>query len=426
MRAHVKRPVASAGGRPDEPRGAGATSEPLGPPPSPDLHVGKSPGRLSGLSLARLRFNRGTIIRPRGRDATSSDDKEAAIARSTHESAAVRPAAADPPPSAGVLAWWRFDALGRPTRLDPARPPTDASSPGDGGATWQWLLLDRLAPDVDDWLGRQATLPEAAREALLDEETRPRTAAMRPGRLVNLRGVNLNAGREIEDMVSLRLWLDDAGVMATQRYPLHSVAAVEALLDAGHATPTPGTLLAMLGEALLDRTAPVVDRLADELDALTAARLRDPAEAEDDESDLLTLWSRAITLHRYLAPQAEATAALGRASAQWLDEASSASLRETADGYRRLVEELDAARSRAAVLQERIEADRDRRLNRRMYALTIMAGVFLPLTFITGLLGMNVGGIPGAGTSWGFAWTLAALAGLGVLQWLWLKWMRWL
>jgi zinc transporter len=51
-------------------------------------------------------------------------------------------------------------------------------------------------------------------------------------------------------------------------------------------------------------------------------------------------------------------------------------------------------------------------MNRNMYVLAIVAGVFLPLGLLTGLLGINVGGIPGADTPWAFA---AVAVGLGVL-----------
>jgi zinc transporter len=45
-----------------------------------------------------------------------------------------------------------------------------------------------------------------------------------------------------------------------------------------------------------------------------------------------------------------------------------------------------------------------------MYWLSIVATVFLPIGFVTGLLGVNVGGIPGAETPWAFAGLVAALA----------------
>ena len=50
------------------------------------------------------------------------------------------------------------------------------------------------------------------------------------------------------------------------------------------------------------------------------------------------------------------------------------------------------------------------RMNRNMYLLTIVATVMLPLGFITGLLGINVDGIPGSQNApWAFAAVCASL-----------------
>ncbi len=85
-----------------------------------------------------------------------------------------------------------------------------------------------------------------------------------------------------------------------------------------------------------------------------------------------------------------------------------ARLREVADDITRQVESLDAARERAAVVQDELMNRMSEQINKNMYVLSVIAGVFLPLGFVTGLLGVNVDGIPGDDTPWAFA----ALCGL--------------
>ena len=85
-----------------------------------------------------------------------------------------------------------------------------------------------------------------------------------------------------------------------------------------------------------------------------------------------------------------------------------ARLREVADDITRQVESLDAARERAAVVQDELMNRMSEQINKNMYVLSVIAGVFLPLGFVTGLLGVNVDGIPGDETPWAFA----ALCGL--------------
>ena len=60
-----------------------------------------------------------------------------------------------------------------------------------------------------------------------------------------------------------------------------------------------------------------------------------------------------------------------------------------------MIEELDAARDRAAVTQEELASRLAEQSNKRLYVLSVVAAVFLPLGLITGLLGVNLGGIPG-------------------------------
>ena len=109
----------------------------------------------------------------------------------------------------------------------------------------------------------------------------------------------------------------------------------------------------------------------------------------------------------------------------WLDEATQVSLRENANQLSRYVEDFHAMQERALILQEQIWSEHNEQLNQRMYMLAIITTVFLPLSFLTGLLGINVGGIPGADSPYGFSVfiTITLLMGFGVM-WL-LKRKHW-
>ena len=71
-------------------------------------------------------------------------------------------------------------------------------------------------------------------------------------------------------------------------------------------------------------------------------------------------------------------------------------IRESLNRFNRYLEELDSIRDRAIVTQEELLSQLSETLNRRMYILSLVATFFLPMGFLTGLLGINVGGIPGA------------------------------
>lgn len=100
----------------------------------------------------------------------------------------------------------------------------------------------------------------------------------------------------------------------------------------------------------------------------------------------------------------------------WLQESDRSRLREIADRTSRYVEDLDSARDRAAVTQEELNSRLSEGTNQKMYVVALVAAIFLPLGLLTGLLGINVGGIPGAENRISFALVCALLLVLGAIQ----------
>ncbi len=65
-------------------------------------------------------------------------------------------------------------------------------------------------------------------------------------------------------------------------------------------------------------------------------------------------------------------------------------------------------------------------MNKAVYILSIITAIFLPLGLLTGLLGINVGGIPGAENRWAFTMVFFGIVGIAGLLILWFKHIKWL
>ncbi len=277
-----------------------------------------------------------------------------------------------------------------------------------------WVHFDVGNQAACEWLVNQSGLPAGAVEILLADETRPRSVAFDSGLVLVLRGVNTNPGDNPEDMVSVRVWLDGNRVISTRRRRLLSVVDISEALDAGEGPTSPAHLLAMLIERMANRIGDFVNVIEEQLDTAED----DVGQAPDASfrARLSALRRQIASVRRFLAPQRDALDRLNRQSAAWLDDSAAHAFRQEADRITRYLEDLDLARERTVVLQEELLSQVAQQQNTRMYVLSVVAAVFLPLTFVTGLLGMNVGGLPGLESPRGFAWSVvimvAAAAGL--------------
>jgi zinc transporter len=77
-------------------------------------------------------------------------------------------------------------------------------------------------------------------------------------------------------------------------------------------------------------------------------------------------------------------------------------MREVTDRIVRYVEDLDSSRDKASIIQEEMTNRLAEQMNKQMLLLSIVAVIFMPISFLCGLLGVNVKGIPGYDNPWGF------------------------
>ncbi|WP_353474563.1 zinc transporter ZntB [Salipiger sp. H15] len=281
-------------------------------------------------------------------------------------------------------------------------------APGAPGFAWQHLMRDH--PDAAPRLATIG-LDEFVIDALMAEETRPRCTVHGDGVLLNLRGVNPHPLAEPGDMISIRLWVEAHRIVGVSVRALDALEDMVGAMARGHGPRSPGDFVAKLALRLADRAEPEVAELTDMIDGLEERLLED--EDGTPRAELAGVRRAAILLRRYLVPQKDALLALEIEELSWLSERDRAHLREAADRVVRLGEELDAIRDRAQIVHEQLIDQRAESLNRRMLLLTVVAAIFLPLSLLTGLLGINVGGIPGAQNSWAFLIVCVVLVAVG-------------
>ena len=288
-----------------------------------------------------------------------------------------------------------------------------------------WAHMDRSSERVHTWLRENSGIPADAVSALLAEETRPRVFDTDGGTVAILRGVNTNPGADPEDMVAVRMWCDGKRLI-TLRY--HKLVSPEDVLrrilvhqDGPKSIPqTFDHLICRLNE----RMAPTISAIEEQVDDLEAAL--DISMATTQRQDLTQLRQNAVLLRRYIAPQREALNMLLVRPPEWLDEQSHAHFRDTADRLQRYLEELDATRERALVLKDDLTNQLAESSNKTLYVLAIISAIFLPLGFLTGLMGINIGGMPGVDHPYAFWVFCGVMVGLLIFEIVLFRKLRWL
>ena len=272
-----------------------------------------------------------------------------------------------------------------------------------------WVHLCRNREGVQDWLKEQLGIPEPTAELLTSDQTRPR-AFREGGTLVGtLRGINFNPGAEPEDMISMQFWCDGHRLVTLRRHPLQTPREVLSLLDRGHGPPDAGATITLLAELLITRMSQSIVDMNDVLDELEHD---DPDEhAERMLKRISTIRRNCLGLKRHMAPQHEALEQISRDAPAWFEDHDRREIAESIARLRRYLDDIDISKESALVLQDEIRARSLASSEHATYMLTIVAGIFLPLSFLTGLLGINVGGMPGMDDPDAF-WAVVALCAL--------------
>ena len=144
-------------------------------------------------------------------------------------------------------------------------------------------------------------------------------------------------------------------------------------------------MIARMNQSIVDMND-VIDLLEDE----------DP---EDDPEGMLkrisTIRRNCLALQRHMSPQHEALEHISRDSPPWFEDHDRREIAESIARLRRYLDDIDISKESALVLQDELRARSLASSEHATYMLTVVAGIFLPLSFLTGLLGINVGGMPG-------------------------------
>lgn len=288
------------------------------------------------------------------------------------------------------------------------------------GAPQRWFHIQRDLPGIDTWLAASG-IPAPLIDAVLEEDTRPRFERNNEGFLLILRGVNLTEGERPEDMLSLRILYYKGAIYSFRKRPIRSVGVIRERLQRQEGPESLNDFLVTLIEEMNNRLEELLDVIEVEMESL-----EDDGQGTTSERQrkLTELHRRMLRLVRFVRPQLAAIERFGVDAPKWLEPENVQWLVNERDGIQRELESLEMLLEQVWMLREHLQQEVAEKMNRNTYWLSMVAGVFLPISFLTGVFGINIGGMPGVEDSNAFWIFCGALGVIAIIEFLLLRRLR--
>jgi zinc transporter len=318
---------------------------------------------------------------------------------------------------------WRsiviFDGRGGVKRLTEAEEALSFEVPAKG-----FVLVsgNSRAPEFKVWLREE--LGAFNSDTLSVPSTRTRCVVLEDKAMVVLRVVRPGAEPDDVGRQLLSLWLEKGRVIISSELNIPEFLGITQWQQSHHAPMSPADLVARLGLRASDRLEPLIERLGDQLDGIEEGLMAE--RGSEFRARLASLRRNLISFRRLIWPLRDVLNTLEIEDLSFFTARDRLRLREASARSGRLGDELQALSERAVLVHEQILDTRADQMNKIMLLLTAVTVILLPLTVISGILGMNVAGIPYADNPHAF-WVVATiLAVIGTGIYLAMRKLKWL
>ena len=286
-----------------------------------------------------------------------------------------------------------------------------------------WIHLDDEASErLEHYKNQKVAAPIV--EHLSNVETAPRCVRYKNGLMVTLRGLNVNKNAD-DDMVAVHIWLTKNRLITVADQPVAAVAEVLDLLRRKKGPKNIPSCFTLLARQMIKKIKMSLADIAEQADDLEDRVIEEVGIRQDKKlrEDLAHLRHLIVSFRRFLAPQQETMEHLEKMAL--FEAEDKAHLHTLAHDLVLAVEKLNFARDHSSVTQDQLDAKTNTNISQIMYLMSMIMVIFTPLSFITGLLGANIGGIPFNENPYGFAFICLILVGILICQISFIKKMHW-
>ncbi|HVI89685.1 MAG TPA: CorA family divalent cation transporter [Dongiaceae bacterium] len=283
-----------------------------------------------------------------------------------------------------------------------------------------WLHFNLADMRAKRWLEGCTVVPRLAKHIILGTANQMMLEPVERGLVGVLGDLHHEFDIDPSKIGVLRLYLDDRLLISARRHPLKSIDSLRRSVANGTPTARPIGLVIRLLHHLAETFGSTITELGETIDRIEDRILDD--HISNEGGDLGRARQLIVRLRRHLVPQRHALIGLLNHLPDWLNSDEISDLRQAVERLDMLGHDLDLVQDRARLLQDEIANKQAERTNHNLYVLSIVTTIFLPITLITGVFGMNVGGLPGVQSNVGFdgvmlLMILTVLVSLCLLYW---------
>jgi zinc transporter len=278
------------------------------------------------------------------------------------------------------------------------------------------------SPEFKVWLKRE--LGDFNADLITVPSTRSRCTVFEDKALVVLRVARPGAEPEDVGRQLLSMWIEKGRVIIASELNIVELLGIAAWQQTHHAPLSPADLVARMALRAADRIEPLIERMGDSLDGIEEALIAN--RNHGSRARLAQLRRTLINMRRLIWPQRDALTTLEIEDLSFFTARDRVRLREAAARTARLGDEMQTLSERAVLVHEQVLDTRAEQMNRTMLLLAAATVVLMPLTVISGVLGMNVSGIPFHDSPYAF-WVVTGLLGvLGLGIYLFMRKQKWM
>ncbi len=292
----------------------------------------------------------------------------------------------------------------------PARPLASLAEADFGAAGFHWLHVSLANKAGESWLQSRSGLPESFFDALTQGSRSTRIERDGEWLLAVINDVTYDFGFDIGDVATLWVAVGPDRVVSARRHPLRSVDRLRVAVRGGAEMDSPVALLDHLLRDQADELQAIVRRAADRLDEIEDQLLA--GQLEQHTTELGRLRRLMVRLQRLLAPEPSALQRTLSSPPRWIAAEDLAHLHRANDEFSLVLRDVVSLQERIKLMQDECATRVAEENNRSLFTLTVVTVLALPINLVSGLFGMNVGGIPLADRPGGFWWMLSFIGAL--------------